>query len=308
MDQLLECGRQLRRAVGRDEEPRHPVPDGLGDAADPVGHDRKAVRGRLEVDQAESLDAVIEVDAGQGENVRPVVHVGELLVGNVPEEAHREHAVRVRHGAQPVLVVALVAAAHDPVLDPAADLGREHLQGLEREHLALARVQPPHGEDDDLVLRARRARGDHREIGPEGSGRQDDLVRGLREALQEQLLGVGRQRADPRRVADQPSSEPPAQRAAAEPQDLGPVEREHEAPRPECLEELQEHHRQHRARLRKIDRRVAQLPPGCHQLAGELELAGDVVRALERQPAHPERPVLLGVGRRRLRPHLDVVP
>ena len=247
------------------------------------------------------------VDAGQGEYVRPLVDLDQLLVGNVSEEADRERGVQVRHGAEPVLIVALVPAAHDPVLDPAADFGRKHLQGLEGDHLALARVQPAHGEDNDLVLRVRGSRGDDRKIGPQRPGCQEDLVGGVREALEQELLRVGRECAHARRVADQPPREPPEQRAAREAQDLGSVERQHEPLRPECLEELQQHHRQHRARLREIDRCVPQLAPGRDQFAGELELADQVVGALEGKPPHPERPILFDMGGSGLRPNLHIV-
>jgi hypothetical protein len=185
VDQLLEGGGELGGALRRHEEAGHPVPDGLGDAADPVGHDRERVGGGLKVDEAEALDAVAVADARQGEDVGAVVDLGQLLVGYVAEEADGE----VGSGglrAQLLLVVALVAAADDPVLDPAAHLGGQHLQGLERDQLALAGVQPAHGQDHDLAPWRPLApvEGDDREVGPEGAGRQEDLVGGVRESAQ----------------------------------------------------------------------------------------------------------------------------
>jgi len=159
-----------------------------------------------------------------------------------------------------------------------------------------------------LSFRARGALGHHREVRAQGARGEEHLVGCVGEALEKQLLGVGRQRADPCRVPDQPAGEPATQRAAREREYLRAVESEDEALRAERLEELEQHHGQHRPRLGKVDRRISQLAPGRNQLPGEPDLAGEVVGALERQPAYSEGPFLLYVGGGGLRPDLDVIP
>jgi hypothetical protein len=129
----------------------------------------------------------------------------------------------------------------------------------------------------------------------------------MREALKQELLGVGRQRAHAGRMADQPPGEPAANGAVGEAQDLRAVEREDEALGSEGGEELQQHHRQHGARLRDIDRGVSKLPAVPDELARQPDLANEVVRALERHPPKPERPRLVRLAWGGLGPDLYVV-
>ena len=99
------------------------------------------------------------VDARHREDVGAVIDFGQLVVGEVPEETHRQVGHRTAAAARSgLLVVALALAADDPVLEPAPDLGREHLQRPKREQLALARMQAADREDDDLVPRTGRGR------------------------------------------------------------------------------------------------------------------------------------------------------
>lgn len=76
--------------MGWDEEAGDAFPDGLGNTADVVSHDRQAVGGSFEVNEAEALDTVFEVDARHREDVGAVVKIGEFLVGNVAKEADGE--------------------------------------------------------------------------------------------------------------------------------------------------------------------------------------------------------------------------
>jgi len=55
-----------------------PFMHGLGDAADVMSDDRRAVGGGFEVDEAEALDAAAVVDARHREDVCLVVDGGEL--------------------------------------------------------------------------------------------------------------------------------------------------------------------------------------------------------------------------------------
>lgn len=206
-----------------------------------------------------------------------------------------------------MLILTLALPADHPVLDAGADPGRQGLEGAEREELALAGMEPADGQHDQLVRPGRRPFRDDGEVRAQRAGGERDLFRGLGEMGDQQLLGVVAQRADARGAADEPPGEPAPPGPPGKLQDLGAVEGQDEPPRPECVEELQQHQRQHRTRLRQVDRGVAQPAAVPDQLARQLHLAPEIVGALQRQPPEPEGPGLLDPDAGRLRPDLDVV-
>ena len=85
------------------------------------------------------------------------------------------------------------------------------------------------------------------------------------------------------------------------------MEREDEVLGAKGPEELEQHHRQHRPGFGQVDGGVAEATAGADELAGELDLAPEVVGALEGQAAKAERPRLLVVGLGGLGPDLDLV-
>ena len=85
------------------------------------------------------------------------------------------------------------------------------------------------------------------------------------------------------------------------------MEGEHQLLWAEGPEELKQHHGQHRARLGEVDGGVTQPPPCTDEFPGELNLAPQIVRALERQTPQPERPDFLLIGLGGLSPHLGFV-
>ena len=307
MNQLLKGGGELRGPLRGDQESRHSVADGFGDPADLMGHDRERMGCRLEVNEAKALDAAPVGHAGEGKDVRAVVDVGQLLVGDVPEEADGKSGIKRGLVPQELLVVALVAPSHDPILDPGAHVLGEHLERLERDQLSLARMEAAHREDDDLRLGPGGPLVDDGEVRAQGARGKECLLRRMGESLEEQLLRVGREGADPGRMPDQAPGKPAPKRAPGEVEDLRPVEREDQAPGPKRLEELEHHHGQHRPRLRQVYGGVAQLPAPGHQLAGQLDLADEVVATLERKPPDLEGPLLLHAGRCGLGPDLHVI-
>ena len=66
------------------------------------------------------------------------------------------------------------------------------------------------------------------------------------------------------------------------------MKRQHQPARAESMEKLQQHHRQHRPGLRQIDRRMPQLAAAADEFASQPDLAGQIVRAFERQAVEAE--------------------
>jgi len=92
-----------------------------------------------------------------------------------------------------------------------------------------------------------------------------------------------------------------------EAQDLGAVEGEQEPAGAQGFEELERHHRQHRAGLREVDSGFAQLAAVGDHVSRESHLAGEILGALQREAADGEGPSLLGLAGHSWRPNFGFV-
>src|SRR5690606_21215094 len=147
-DEFLERGSELRGVVRRDEQARFTVANRVADAAHGVRDDRQAVCGGLEINQPETLHARTVGNARHGKDVRAVVHPVEFVIRQVAEETDGEITFR-RGLAQLLLVTRFVPATDHPVLHATPEAGRQGLQRLQGDELALAGMQPANGEHDD---------------------------------------------------------------------------------------------------------------------------------------------------------------
>lgn len=201
-DQTLEGRRELRRTIGRNEESSLPVKDRVGYTADIVGHNGQAVRGRFEVNEAKSFDAVSVLDARHREDVGSIVNGIQLFVGNIAEKANGEVGLRDDF-AQALLIATLALRADHPVLNLTPELWRQALEGLQRDELAFARVETTDGENDDLVFRVRAFFRDNGKIRAQRTRCQKTFSSGIRKPIAQQFLRVIRKGADAGRVANQ---------------------------------------------------------------------------------------------------------